>query len=83
MARFWPCYRVRCSAIAVDRTALAVVTWLGLAVEVTLMVSFARSVPALITTAASVAATTTLLVAVIVLRTADHTTRAEPLRPGG
>lgn len=71
------------SAIAVDRTALAVVTWVGLAVEVTLMVSFARSVPALITTAASVAASTTLLVAVIVLRTADHPTRAEPLSPGG
>ncbi|MEU4339989.1 polysaccharide biosynthesis protein [Nocardia sp. NPDC023852] len=71
------------SAIAVDRTALAVLTWVGLAVEVTLMVSFARSVSALITTAASVAATTTLLVAVIVLRTADHPTRAQRLRPGG
>jgi O-antigen/teichoic acid export membrane protein len=64
------------SAIAVDRTALATVTWLGLAVEVTFVLSFARSVPALITTAASVAATTTLLVAVIVLRTADHSGRA-------
>ncbi|KAA8890306.1 polysaccharide biosynthesis protein [Nocardia colli] len=60
------------SAIAVDRTALAALTWLGLAVEVTLMVSFARSIPALITTVASVAAATTLVVAVIVLRTADH-----------
>ncbi|WP_069162982.1 polysaccharide biosynthesis protein [Nocardia altamirensis] len=63
---------VMLSAIAVDRTALATLTWLGLAVEVTLMVSFARSIPALITTAASVAAVTTLLVAVIVLRTADR-----------
>ncbi|WP_431954114.1 polysaccharide biosynthesis protein [Nocardia lijiangensis] len=65
------------SAIAVDRTALAAVTWLGLAVEVTLMVSFARSVPALITTAVSVAAVTTILVAVVVLRTADRTEPAE------
>ncbi|MFE9579306.1 polysaccharide biosynthesis protein [Nocardia sp. NPDC006044] len=60
------------SAIAVDRTALAALTWLGLAVEVTLMVSFARSIPALITIVASVAAVTTLVVAVIVLRTADR-----------
>ncbi|GAA1605212.1 polysaccharide biosynthesis protein [Nocardia ninae] len=60
------------SAIAVDRTALAALTWLGLAVEVALMVSFARSIPTLITTVASVAAATTLVVAVIVLRTADR-----------
>ncbi|WP_433625481.1 polysaccharide biosynthesis protein [Nocardia sp. CA-120079] len=59
------------SAIAVDRTALAALTWLGLAVEVVLMACFARSVPTLITTAVGVAATTTTLVAVIVLRTAD------------
>ncbi|WP_422394990.1 polysaccharide biosynthesis protein [Nocardia vulneris] len=60
------------SAIAVDRTALAALTWLGLAIEVTLMVAFARSTPALITTAAACAATTTLVVAAIVLRTADR-----------
>lgn len=71
------------SAIAVDRTSLALVTWLGLAVEVTLMLSLARTVPALITTAVSVAATTTLLVAVIVLRAATSATRPEPLRPVG
>ncbi|MGK8521100.1 polysaccharide biosynthesis protein [Nocardia asteroides] len=71
------------SAIAVDRTSLALVTWLGLVVEVALMLSLARSVPALITTAVSVAATTTLVVAVIVLRAAAHTTRPEPLRPVG
>ncbi len=71
------------SAIAVDRTSLALVTWLGLAVEVTLMLSLARSIPALITTAVAVAATTTVLVAVIVLRAADHSTRPEPLRPVG
>ncbi len=71
------------SAIAVDRTSLALVTWLGLAVEVTLMLSLARSIPALIITAVSVAATTTVLVAVVVLWAADHSTRPEPLRPVG
>ncbi|MEU1995482.1 polysaccharide biosynthesis protein [Nocardia gamkensis] len=71
------------SAIAVDRTSLAMVAWLGLAVEVTLMLSLARSVPALIITAVSVAATTTFVVAVIVLRAADHTARPGPLRPVG
>ncbi|WP_280465045.1 polysaccharide biosynthesis protein [Nocardia brasiliensis] len=60
------------SAIAVDRTALAALTWLGLAIEVTLMVAFARSTPALIATAAACAATTTLVVAAIVLRTAER-----------
>ncbi|WP_405160035.1 polysaccharide biosynthesis protein [Nocardia sp. NBC_01499] len=69
------------SAIAVDRTALAALTWLGLAVEVTLMVSFARSIPALITTVASVAAVTTLVVAVIVLRTADRDSDARIHQP--
>ncbi|WP_433757663.1 polysaccharide biosynthesis protein [Nocardia sp. CA-135398] len=65
------------SAIAVDRTALAAVTWLGLLVEVVLMTCFARSVPTLITTAVGVAAATTMLVAVIVLRTADRSGTAE------
>ncbi|WP_433196593.1 polysaccharide biosynthesis protein [Nocardia sp. CA-107356] len=60
------------SAIAVDRTSLAAVTWLGLAVEVVVMTVFARSIPALITTAVGVAAATTIVVAVVVLRTADH-----------
>ncbi|MFD0365515.1 polysaccharide biosynthesis protein [Nocardia sp. GCM10030253] len=71
------------SAIAVDRTALAAVTWVGLAVEVTLMLSLARSVPSLITTAVSVAAATTVVVAVVVLRTADHSGRAEPQHLAG
>ncbi|WP_245721264.1 polysaccharide biosynthesis protein [Nocardia pseudovaccinii] len=66
------------SAIAVDRTALAAVTWLGLLVEVVLMACFARSVPTLITTAVCVAAATTTLVAVIVLRTADRSGTAGP-----
>ncbi|MEV4129066.1 polysaccharide biosynthesis protein [Nocardia sp. NPDC049707] len=65
------------SAIAVDRTALAAVTWLGLAVEVVLMIGFARSVPTLITIAVSVAAATTTLVAVIVVRTPDRPSTAE------
>lgn len=56
------------SAIAVDRTTPAALTWIGLAVEVTLMVLFARTTPALIGTAVAVAATTTLLVVVIALR---------------
>lgn len=71
------------SAIAVDRTALAAVTWFGLAVEVVLMTCFARSVPMLITTAVSVAAATTTLVAVIVLRTADRSGTAESSSAAG
>jgi O-antigen/teichoic acid export membrane protein len=58
------------SAIAVDRTALATVTWLGLAIELVLMLAFARTIPSLIATAASVAAVTTAIVAVVVLYTA-------------
>ncbi|SLJ83048.1 Uncharacterised protein [Mycobacteroides abscessus subsp. abscessus] len=60
------------SAIAVDRTAPATLTWLGLAVEVALMALFARSVPALIGTAVSVAAVTTVFAALVVLRTGDR-----------
>ncbi|WP_433712489.1 polysaccharide biosynthesis protein [Nocardia sp. CA-084685] len=66
------------SAIAVDRTALAAATWLGLAIEVVLMTCFARSVPTMITTAVGVASATTMFVAVIVLRTADRSGTAEP-----
>lgn len=58
------------SAIAVERTALAAVTWVGLAVEVTLMLTFARTIGSLIGTAVSVAAVTTAIVAAVVLRTA-------------
>lgn len=61
------------SAIAVDRTALAWLAWTGLFVEVTLMLTVARSIPSLIGTAASVAAVTTLLVAAIVVRAAAVT----------
>jgi O-antigen/teichoic acid export membrane protein len=71
------------SAIAVDHTALAAVTWVGLAVEVTLMLSLARSVPSLITTAVCVAAATTLVVAVVVLRASDRSGRPESPRLAG
>ncbi|WP_280218002.1 polysaccharide biosynthesis protein [Nocardia neocaledoniensis] len=64
------------SAIAVERTALAALTWLGLAVEVTLMLTLADSIGTLITTAVSVAAVTTVLVALVVLRTAGRATPA-------
>ncbi|MEV6215214.1 polysaccharide biosynthesis protein [Nocardia sp. NPDC051833] len=66
------------SAIAVERTALAAVTWIGLVLEVTLMLTFARTIGALITTAVSVAAVTTLIVAVVVLRTAARATIHNP-----
>ncbi|MGW4634302.1 polysaccharide biosynthesis protein [Nocardia sp. NPDC004415] len=67
------------SAIAVERTALAAVTWVGLALEVTLMLAFARSIGTLISTAVSVAAVTTTIVAVVVLRTAARATPREPV----
>ncbi|MFE3546554.1 polysaccharide biosynthesis protein [Nocardia sp. NPDC059177] len=67
------------SAIAVERTALAVVTWVGLALEVTLMLAFARSIGSLIGTAVSVAAVTTTIVALVVLRTAARVTPREPI----
>ncbi|WP_336086241.1 polysaccharide biosynthesis protein [Nocardia sp. SSK8] len=67
------------SAIAVERTALAAVTWVGLALEVVLMLAFARSIGTLIGTAVSVAAVTTTIVAVVVLRTAARVTPREPV----
>ncbi|MFD4443460.1 polysaccharide biosynthesis protein [Nocardia sp. NPDC058519] len=66
------------SAIAVERTALAAVTWIGLALEITLMLTFARTIESLIGTAVSIAAVTTTIVAVVVLRTAPRT----QLNPG-
>ncbi|MEV0356332.1 polysaccharide biosynthesis protein [Nocardia sp. NPDC050697] len=62
------------SAIAVDRTAPAALTWVGLAAEVVLMATLAHSVPALVTVAACTAAVTTALVAAVVLRTAARNT---------
>ncbi|MEU1983685.1 polysaccharide biosynthesis protein [Nocardia sp. NPDC019395] len=57
------------SAIAVNRTALAVLAWVGLALEVVLMVT-ASTVTGLIVTAALVAGATTALVSVLVIRSA-------------
>ncbi|WP_255495430.1 polysaccharide biosynthesis protein [Nocardia sp. GTS18] len=60
------------SAIAVERTGLAMVTWVGLAVEVALMLAFADSIGSLIGIAVCVAAVTTTIVALVVLRTARN-----------
>src|SRR6185437_2177640 len=67
------------SAIAVDRTGLAAITWIGLAAEIVVILAFARSVPALITTAATTASLATLLITGIVLATAG--TRAADEEP--
>ncbi|TCK00593.1 polysaccharide biosynthesis protein [Nocardia alba] len=68
------------SAIAVERTALAAVTWIGLAVEVGLMLAFARTIESTIGTAVSVAAVTTTIVAAVVLRAArTHPAPANPI----
>ncbi len=64
------------SAIAVERTALAAVTWIGLAIEITLMLTFARTIGSLIGTAVAVASVTTTIVAVTVLHTARNPRRA-------
>ncbi|MGW5513457.1 polysaccharide biosynthesis protein [Nocardia africana] len=56
------------SAIAADRTAPAVVIWVGLAVEVGVAVPFVRSLPVLIALATGVAATVTALVVAVVIR---------------
>nr|WP_229684003.1 polysaccharide biosynthesis protein [Nocardia camponoti] len=63
------------SAIAVERTALAVVTWIGLVVEVVAMLTVAHSINGLITTAVCVAGVTTAIVVVAVLRTGARTVR--------
>ncbi|MBF6176153.1 polysaccharide biosynthesis protein [Nocardia blacklockiae] len=58
------------SAIAVDRTAPAAITWAGLAAEIAIMLTVARSLPALIGTATAVAAATTAVIVAVVLRAA-------------
>ncbi|WP_194290844.1 polysaccharide biosynthesis protein [Nocardia aurantia] len=60
------------SAIAVDRTALATATWVGLIVEVTAQLILARSPSALIGIATGVAAAVTAVIVVTVLRSARH-----------
>ncbi|WP_036523662.1 hypothetical protein [Nocardia sp. NRRL WC-3656] len=64
------------SAIAADRTAPAVVIWIGLAVEVGVAVPFVRSLPVLIALATGVAATVTALVVAVVIRTVRRDPRA-------
>nr|WP_239003668.1 polysaccharide biosynthesis protein [Nocardia panacis] len=56
------------SAIAADRTSPAAITWLGLMVQVIVLLAAARSVPALILTAVCLTAVTTSLVTITVLR---------------
>ncbi|WP_067884498.1 polysaccharide biosynthesis protein [Nocardia vaccinii] len=58
------------SAIAVDRTAPAVITWVGLAVEVIAIALFAHTLPALIGTSTFVVAVVAALMIVVVLRAA-------------
>ncbi|MFI1463804.1 hypothetical protein [Nocardia carnea] len=58
------------SAIAVNRTASATLAWVGLVLEVVLMLVVANSVTGLIVTAALVAGATTALVALLVIRAA-------------
>nr|WP_225725934.1 MULTISPECIES: polysaccharide biosynthesis protein [unclassified Nocardia] len=60
------------SAIAGDRTSLAMLTWLGLAVEVIVIRTAVHSVSGAIVAAVGVAAVTTVLVAATVSRTADR-----------
>ncbi|QIS16627.1 polysaccharide biosynthesis protein [Nocardia arthritidis] len=60
------------SAIAGDRTSLAMLTWLGLAVEVIVIRTAVDSVSGAIVAAVGVAAVTTVLVAATVSRTADR-----------
>lgn len=58
------------SAIALDRTAPAVITWVGLAVEVSAIALFAHTLPALIGISTLVVAVVAALMIVVVLRAA-------------
>ncbi len=68
------------SAIAVDRTVPAAMTWVGLVVEVGAIALFARSLPALITTATVVVALVSGAIIIVILRaaarSADHAVSA-------
>ncbi|MBF6328979.1 polysaccharide biosynthesis protein [Nocardia transvalensis] len=55
------------SAIAVDRTAPAIVIWVGLAIEIVVMLVFVRSLPVLITTATAVTAAVTVAIIAVAL----------------
>ena len=66
------------SAIAVDRTAPAAVTWVGLVAEVAAIGLFARSLPVLIGTATGVVAVVTTAIIVMVLRAARQSAGGSP-----
>jgi hypothetical protein len=66
------------SAIAVDRTAPAAMTWVGMIVEVGAIALFCRSLPALITTATIVVAVVTATIIAMVLRAAQRTPQSTP-----
>ncbi len=71
------------SAIAVDRTAPAVVTWVGLAVEVALALTLVGSLPALITLATVVAATVTATIIALVLLAVGGENKGSPESTSG
>ncbi|MBY8859049.1 polysaccharide biosynthesis protein [Nocardia sp. CA2R105] len=58
------------SAIALDRTAPAAITWIGLAVEVVAIALFAHTLPVLIGTSTLVVGVVAVLMIVVVLRAA-------------
>jgi O-antigen/teichoic acid export membrane protein len=60
------------SAIAVDRTAPAAITWVGLIAEVAAIALFARTLPALIATSTLVVGIVTAVMIIVVLRSADR-----------
>ncbi|MFE5287725.1 polysaccharide biosynthesis protein [Nocardia sp. NPDC056611] len=75
------------SAIAADRTAPAAITWVGLGVGVTVMLTCAHSVLTLILIATVTAAVTTLVLTAVTLRTArddaETPSRVPDLGPTG
>ncbi|MQY23520.1 polysaccharide biosynthesis protein [Nocardia macrotermitis] len=60
------------SAIAVDRTAPAVITWVGLVVEIGAIALFAHSLPALIGISTLVVGTVAAVMIIVVLRAATR-----------
>ncbi|MCU1648581.1 MAG: hypothetical protein JWN03_8856 [Nocardia sp.] len=70
------------SAIAADRTAPAAITWLGLAVGVTVMLTCTHSVSGLIMVATAASAVTTLVITILALRTAREAGERDSSVPG-
>ncbi|MFI5778199.1 polysaccharide biosynthesis protein [Nocardia sp. NPDC051570] len=71
------------SAIAVDRTAPAVVTWIGLALEIVLALTVVGSLPALITLATVVTAAVTATIIVLVVLAVGRQTKGSPESTSG